>query len=398
MRIGIDCRTILNPEKGQFGGIGHYVYQLVRHLLKIEKNDEFILFFDRKVENKRLIKFKKPNVKIKFFPFFLYGRFLSLPFVQTLISAFIEREKLDIFHAPVPNLPEGFKGRAVVTIHDLAILKVVEIAEQKEDEQLKRNIIQNLGKAEKILVPSFSTKKDLEENFKVEPKKIKVIYHGIDQRFFIPSNPKSIQTVRKRYGIIDNYIFFVGPIELRKNICRMIVVYEEFREVLKKNPVKFKSVLGQGKKLNCQLVLAGKPGNGFHKIESKIKKSKFNQDIILTGYLPAEELKYLFDGAKAFLFPSLYEGFGLPVIEAMASRLPVVTSNISALPEVAGKAALLVDPYRISSIKESLIEILSNETLRQELIQKGLKQVKKYQWRKTAELTLGVYHSFKDLK
>ena len=378
MKIGIDCRTILNPEKGEGAGIGHYTYQLVRHLLKIDQKNTYLLFFDRTVQPRRLAKFQQANAIIKFFPFLQYSKFLPNVYRHHLVNAFLSREKLDIFHSPTLSLPTSYQGLAVATAHDLAIYKFPELYPPKQISFLKTEIFQAIKQAKKIIAVSESTKKDLGEIFGLPAEKIKVIANGLDERFFKKSSPEEIDRVKKKYGLKDNYILFLGTLDARKNIIRIVEAYE--RLIARTNQFS-----------QYQLVLAGQIGKQSDEIKKRIDESKYRSDIILPGYIEADDLDPLFESAKIFLFPSLYEGFGLPVIEAMANGVPVITSNISSLPEVAKGHALLVDPFNVADITQSLVQLLTDQDLYQDLSKNGKKRAQEFTWEKAARETLKFY-------
>jgi glycosyltransferase involved in cell wall biosynthesis len=400
MRIGIDTRKILNPGKGEAAGIGHYTYQLVRHLLKIDKTNDYVLFFDKNVEKKRLDKFKQKNVKICFFPFIKYKEFLPRTFSRFLEAAFIGRENLDVFHSPTLELPRSYKKTSVVTAHDLSLYKFPELFSGKE--RLKVKIITPYAarQAKIIITPSFSTKKDLMEMFKMSGEKIKVIAHGLDERFLAKPSPQKIKAVKKKYGIPGEYILFLGTLETRKNIIGIIEAYEKLRTRMIQVPNAFTGLLPDTKdkdpykwikEFKYFLVLAGKQGPFFDSVAKRIGQSRFKKDIILPGYIKPDDLVPLFWGAKVFLFPTLYEGFGLPVIEAMACHTPVITSNISSLPEVASGRAVLVNPYQTSDIANALIGLLSDQGFYQSLVKAGRARAAEFSWEKTAKETLEVY-------
>jgi len=382
MRIGIDCRTILNPEKGEGAGVGHYTYQLVRHLLAIDKENDYFLFFDRTVEKRRLNKFRQKNVSINFFPFIQYKKFMPGGYSHFLISAFISRFKLDIFHSPTLNLPPSYRGNTVVTAHDLAVYKLPELYTKKQIALLKSIVPSAIHQAKKIIAASQSTKKDLNEIFETEKNKITVVYHGVDKRFFTKSGAAEIRRVKDKLHLKDNYLLFLGTLEKRKNIIRIIEAYERLKEKLSEVGVKQK---------DYQLVLAGSPGHGFKEIKNKIEHSKYKNEILITGYIQPDDLDPLYEGAKIFVFPTLYEGFGLPVIEAMANAAPVITSNISSLPETADDQALLVDPYNVADIFQALSSLLTDSSLWHRLSQGGIKRAANFDWTKTAQETLQVY-------
>jgi len=382
MRIGIDCRTILNPEKGEGAGIGHYTYQLVRHLLKVDKKNDYFLFFDRTVQERRLRKFSQPNVRIKFFPFIQYAKFMPGGYSHLLVSAFLGRYKLDIFHSPTLSLPQSYHAPAVVTAHDLTVYKFPELYTSKQQSHLKITIPQAVKQAKKIIAVSYSTKKDLKEIFGLGDEKIKVIYHGLDKRFFKKSTPAMIKKIKTKFNIKNDYLLFLGTLESRKNIFRIIEAYERLRERISNSQFSIS---------NCQLVLAGAPGWNFKEIEKRIAISKYKNDIILPGYIEADDLDPLFEEAKIFVFPTLYEGFGLPVIEAMANGIPVITSNVSSLPEIAGENAILVDPLNVAEITQAMFDLLTKPEIWQRYSQLGKEKAKEFDWQRTAAETIRVY-------
>ncbi len=385
MKIGIDCRTILHPEKGERDGIGHYTYQLVRHLLKIDKKNTYVLFFDHSIGKDRIVKFKQKNVSIKFIPFLQYANLMPDKYAHFLVSATISREKLDILHSPIPWLPRPYIGRTIVTVHDLAICKLFELySRQNQDIIFRKNLPSILDKAQGIIAVSKSTSKDLQQIFNINSKKIKVIYHGVDKRFFKKNTLSKIKQVQSKYKIKKDYLFSLSNFGLRKNITRIIFAYERLRKKMETE---------KGKVFpEYQLVLAGSNKNfDFKKIKQIVSLSKYKEDIIFPGYIEASDLNALFEGASLFMFPSLYEGFGFPVIEAMAKGLPVITSNTSSMKEIAGQSAVIVDPYNVSEITTAAYNLLTNKKLYDIFKDKGKLLAGKFKWDKCARETLNFY-------
>jgi glycosyltransferase involved in cell wall biosynthesis len=375
MKIGIDCRTILNPQKGEAAGVGHYTYQLVRHLIEIDKKNEYILFFDRQVKEKKMAKFLRPNVRVKFFPFIQYKSFLPFTYAHLLVSAFLVREKLDLYHSPVLHFPLSYLGTLIVTAHDLAIYKYPNLFPKGQYLSLKVIVPQALKRAKIVIAVSKSTKRDIETLFKIPRRKIKVIYNGLDERFFKKTNEEDINRVKRKFKITEDYILFLGTLEPRKNIERLIEAFEMLPS-----------------SLNLKLVIAGKKGWKSGTILKKILQSPKKKNIILTGYVEAENLDALLSGAKVFVFPSLYEGFGMPVTEAMAKGVPVVTSKkAGSLEEITARGALLVDPYKPEEISEAIKKVLTDSKLAQELARKGSSQAQKFSWHRCARETLEIY-------
>ena len=222
MKIGIDCRTILNPGKGEQAGIGHYTYYLVRKLLKIDHKNEYVLFFDNRIDNQavKLLVGGNKNVQVKFFPFYYYKNYLPTAYSQILVGAFINREKLDLLHSPANILPPRYEGRAVVTIHDLAIYKNSSWLPSnflpKQTSAAKILVAKSLRQVDKIIAVSEHTKKDIIKLFNIPAKKIKVIYQGVlpDRELRLTAKKNNLivpnlTSLKKKFGLSKNYVLFV---------------------------------------------------------------------------------------------------------------------------------------------------------------------------------------------
>jgi len=234
----------------------------------------------------------------------------------------------------------------------------------------------SLKRADMVIAVSESTKKDILRNVDIEEDKVSVIHEGYDKRFRKTDSGRSIVTTGK-YGIRSKYLLFVGMLEPRKNISRLIDAY---------------GLLSDETRSEYSLVIAGAKGWMYEDIFRSAGLIRSPGKVIFTGHVPDDDLVDLYNGAELFIYPSLYEGFGLPVIEAMACGVPVITSNISSLPEVSGNAARLIDPVNIADIKDSMEFILSNSSVRQGMIEKGLENVKRFSYEKMAKETLGLYN------
>ncbi|HRY82775.1 MAG TPA: glycosyltransferase family 1 protein [Candidatus Moranbacteria bacterium] len=384
MRIGIDARTILNPEKGEAIGVGHYTYQLIRHLIEIDKENEYVLFFDFRVREKDVKKFERPNVKIKFYPFSDYKKYLPGAYNEILGTATLMKENLDIVHStsPMSRIPVGYRGKTIVTIHDLAVYKVPDVFPKLKSAKIKTTMSLMVSKADNIIAVSQSTKNDIENIFKYDGEKIKVIHSGFDRRLFEESNITH-EKVLEKYGIPmdEKYILFLGTIEPIKNITRLLEAFKIFKE----------KCLKSGGKCQHKLILAGKNGWLAGEYKQIVKDLGIAKDVIFTGYIIGDELVPLFKNAEFFVMPSLYEGFGMTVLEAFATGTPAIVSNVSSIPEVAGEAAYFVDPMNTEEISEAMMKLAMDDKLRYDLRQKGFKQVEKFDWEKTAKETLEVY-------
>jgi len=349
MRIGIDISQIVY----QGSGVARYTAKLVEYLLKIDKGNDYVLFFSslRRKLDKKL--FREKVKKLYFPPSFLdvlWNRLHVLP-IENFIG------KVDVFHCSDWTQPPARKARLVTTVHDLTPWKYPQTLHPKIVATHKRRMYWVKKEADMIIADSHSTKKDLINILGIPEEKIKVVYLGVEEAKIKGPFPK------------DNYILAVGTREPRKNLKRLI---DAFEKVANKNK-------------DIKLVIAGKYGWGDKQLRLK------NEQVSILGFVSEEKLSLLYRHAKAFVYPSLYEGFGLPILEAMVAGCPVITSNLSSLPELAGKAAILINPLSTNSITKAIDRVLKDDNLRAELIKKGKDQVKKFKWQKTAQETLKIY-------
>lgn len=375
MRIGIDCRTILDPDHGEAAGVGHYTYHLVDNLLKIDKKNQYILLFDQGVGDAGY--FKRKNSLIKFFPSHEYKKFLPLVYSHLLCSAILERENLDVFHSPASTIPLCYSKNAVITTHDLAIYKNPKWF-PKQIFATRISVPQSLKKAKKIIAVSSYTASDLEKFLKIPKEKIVVIYNGVESRRNLNKiKPEDQEKIKKKFDIRQDFILFIGTIQPRKNIEGLLLAFDKLRggEIFK----------------NYQLVIAGKKGWGYKSVFEKIKELALTKKILFCDYVSPETKIRLLNAASVFVFPSFYEGFGLSILEAMREGTPVITSNTTSMPEVAGKAGYLINPYKINEISRALSKVLTDKNLRQRMIKAGYEQAKKFSWEKCARETLEVY-------
>lgn len=373
MRIGIDCRTILNPGRGEQAGIGHYTTYFVRNILKLDRKDQFVLFFDSRMDREKAEQFEQANVKIVFYPFSQYRRFLPLAYSQILTAAALYRERLDLYHAPSTSIPLSYRGRSVITVHDLAIYRYPRLFPSGQFVSTKLVVPRSIRRAKKIIAVSEATKRDLKQLFHVADKKIRVVYEG-----FVRERPgKPIVDVRSKYGIGEKYVFFIGTIEPRKNLPNLIKG--------------FCSVANIPAMKKVELVLAGAPGWKYGQVIKAIRDAKLGHRIRYIGYVPHDDKMHLIEHATAFAFPSLYEGFGLPVLEAMSLGAPVITSRVSSLPEIAGTAALFVNPQKYKEIGQAIVKLVSSANLRRRLSEEGKRRAAMFTWDGAARETMQVY-------
>lgn len=238
-------------------------------------------------------------------------------------------------------------------------------------------------KAKIIIVPSANTKRDIVEYYQIDQKKITVLSPGLNSQFKIMNNEQLTTNKTKiKYSLPDNYILFLGTIEPRKNILGLITAFEQFT-----------TTTYQLQAITYSLVIAGAPGWKNHAILKRIHRSPVKDKIKLIGYVDPADKPALYRGASLFIYPSFYEGFGFPALEAMAAGVPVITSNRSSLPEVTSSAAYLINPHRPDEIAEGMKYLLNNQTAREQAIKKGLERAKTFSWERTAKDALTLFHS-----
>ncbi|MDP9211666.1 MAG: glycosyltransferase family 4 protein [bacterium] len=262
----------------------------------------------------------------------------------------------------------------VVTVHDMAFVDHPAFVEPKNLRYLERFVPETLTRAAHIIAVSDATRNSLAEHFNVPLTKITVTHEAADERFSQPPEPERLSRILKKHGIDRDYILTVGTLEPRKNLKTLLLAFAALR-----------------KKVREQLVVVGGHGWLFDETEELLRKLGLGDRVILTGYVPDEELPSLYAGAKAFVFPSHLEGFGIPLLEAMASGTPVLSSNTSSMPEVGGTAALYFDPDDEKGMRLAIERVLGDEKLQERLAEAGYEQAKQFSWERTAQKTLGVY-------
>lgn len=375
MQIGIDVRCLMHQN---YSGVAEYTYNLLDNLFKIDKQNQYSLFYNSQKDiNQNLPKFNYPNVKYQGFNYpnkllNLSLKFLNYPKIDNLL------DQIDIFFIPNLNFVSlTKKTKRIITIHDLSYERFPDFFSKKRNYWHKFINPQKLVKqCDKIIAVSQNTKNDLVEIYKTPTDKIKVIYSGVNTDLYkkINSTDQKFKEIQKKYKLPKNFIFYLGTIEPRKNIEGII---ESFN-LVKKND-RFK---------NLNLIIAGDKGWKYERALKMVKNSPFSKQIKFIGYLSRQDKPYLYNLAEIFVFPSFYEGFGLPVLEAQACGTPVIASLNSAFPEIVADSAWLVKPDNLTEISQSIQHILNNPEFKEKLIKKGLKNIKRFSWFKTAQETL----------
>lgn len=371
MIIGVDASRALRARRT---GTERYSLEIIRHLLGLQEASEHIwrLYTDAADLDSRLTAHFPSNVQVEMCV--LPARRL---WTHHRLAREVTRRRPDVLFVPahvVPFvMPTGRLPPCVVTVHDLGYRAFPESHPWKQRLYLELTTHWSVHVAQKVIAVSQATAKDLMALHHTPPDRIRVIYEAPAQSAPVPA--QHVQAVRERYGLERPYALFVGTIHPRKNIARLLQAYRS---------------LSRNGGVTWDLVLAGAAGWQSEGFDEQIAAMGLNRSVCWLGYVPDEELPALLKGALFFCFPSLFEGFGLPVLEAQSYGVPVVTSNNSALPEIAGDAALLVDPTDVDAIADAMLRLSQDEALRQRLIEAGYANVKRFSWEKAARETLAV--------
>jgi glycosyltransferase involved in cell wall biosynthesis len=294
----------------------------------------------------------------------------------TKIGLFTYKYPVDVLHVQY-IAPPFYRGKLLLIIHDIAFYHFPGNFSQATRAKMNTLVPYFARRADRIITDSLFSKQDISEHYKVVPEKITVIYAAADERFKTLDDIDEGRIVLKNYGIDGPFILSVGRLDRRKNLERLIQAFGIFR---------------LNCKYNYKLVIVGRKEEVEVPIKSIVQKSNYVNDIIVTGLIPDRDLPKYYGLSEMFIYPSLYEGFGLPILEAMACGCPVVTSNITSMPEIAGNAAVLVDPYSPESIAVAMQLIASDQRKRQELVELGFKRSAQFSWDQTARETIKIYH------
>ena len=379
MKVILEAQYAWSPNPR---GLHHYAIQLIRKLLERATYDYELTFFDynRECGNYARIKqhFGEYNVPMH--------ECNTLDYRAARSERDVFKEKSyndytgacgDVFHfTHLITIPDNLKGKMVVTVHDMTVAKYPQLCPPQLVEWFALGVKRLEDMQPAVIAISKSTKNDVLKYTAIPEEKIQVVHNGFTGNYF---DERISPAILKQMGINFPYLLYVGGIGGQKNVERIVKAFE----------------LAADKIPDVKLIIAGKAEPVIGEAEvSRIKQNPyFGSRIIAPGYVTEEQKYALYAGAVCFVFPSLYEGFGLPVLEAMDCGCPVITSDVSSLPEVAGNAAVLVDPYNIEQLAYEMERVVNSESLRNELRQKGFEQCKKFSWDKTAAATEEVYRA-----
>lgn len=366
MRIGIDARAI------HLQGIGRYIRELIRHLARVDTRNQYIIYFPT-VEHMDENKIDNPNFQCVLVPYQIYTvkEQLYLPY-------FLYKDKLDLFHSTTSlAIPLLRTCRHVITLHDLLLKIHPEFLPSKLSWVYFQ--ITNwwaIKFADKIITISDFTSKELSALYPKSRHKITTIHNGVSAEFQVIKDKEVLENVKKKYGITKDYILYVGTYKENKNLPTLVKAYAQLPHHMRHS---------------YYLVIVGKQSTRYPEVPALIKQLGIESTVICINHVREEDLPVFYSGATVFVFPSIYEGFGLPIIEAMACGAPVVASNQASIPEIATDAAILTDPLNVKGMSGAVYDVLSNPQLRKMLVEKGLERAKSFSWEKTARETMQLY-------
>lgn len=375
MRVGIDYSAAVN----QRAGIGRLVRNQIRALAEIDEVNEYVLLHPR--PNQAATPEFPTGRNFSRREIILRERWLAILWhrAHLPIPADLLTGPIDVFHSPDFVLPPLRKAAGIVTVHDLAFLMRPDCADQRLRAYLEEVVPRSVRRADLVIADSENTRNDVVVLLGVPADRVEVIPGGVEERFQPVTDEAALQHARQVAGVGDSpFVVAVGVLEPRKNLTTLMDAFAHLKQT--------------GKLRRHKLVLGGGRGWLYEGIFAHHEASPVRDDILFPGFIPDEVLPALYSAAEVLAFPSLYEGFGLPVLEAMACGTPVVSSNASCLPEVAEGAALMVDPEDVTQLADALERAVEDAPLRADLRQNGLERAAAYTWRAAAELLLAAYY------
>ncbi|MBI2862729.1 MAG: glycosyltransferase family 4 protein [Chloroflexi bacterium] len=374
MRVGLNAHLLSSGATYRGAGISRYIRNLLLHLPQVAGGEGFTVFVgDRQFSEElgALVQLRRswlPTAR----------PWMRILWEQCVQPAVVRLDRVDVLHSLAFVQPMLCPVPSVVTVHDLSFLLYPEAHPMLHRSYLRLFTRLTVHRAARIIAVSQSTKEDVVRLLGADASRVDVVYHGIEESFRPIADVEQGRRFRERMGLPERYILYVGTLEPRKNLVRLVRAFAQLR---------------REHGLPHWLVLAGPPGWGERVVYTTIEAEGVGDRVLFPGYLPAQELPLWYNTADLFVYPSLYEGFGFPPLEAMACGVPVVVSNRASLPEVVGEAGVLVDPEDTEGLAEAMARVLTDKSLRSELAARGRTQASRFSWRQAALQTTAVYRS-----
>lgn len=378
MRIGIDYTAGVN----QGAGIGRYTRSLIKAVAALDRTSEYILFYAVKPDGASphlsdlhdLLRLH-PNFTAREAP--LPERAMTIMWHRLHIPWWVDQflGRIDVFHSPDFVSAPQRRGRSIVTVHDLSFLTVPDCAEPSLRRYLRRAVWRSVRNADSLVAVSSNTKADLVRLLRLPADRIHVVPNGVDERFSPVTDQEKVAALKNRLGLQGPYILTVGTLEPRKNLVRLLEAFKLLRD----------------RGLTRRLVIAGRKGWLYEPIFQAVSRMNLGEAVTFLDFVDDDDLPTLYGAADAFVYPSIYEGFGIPPLEALACGTPVIASNTSSLPEVLDKAAILVDPVDPAAIAWGIDRVLHNDEERRHLIEAGLERARLFPWQAAGAKLIEIY-------
>jgi glycosyltransferase involved in cell wall biosynthesis len=367
MIIAVNTRLLI---QGKLEGIGWFTRETLSRITRDHREHQFLFIFDRPFADEFI--FSENVIPIVLSPPTRHP-FLWYIWFELQIPRILKKYKADLFFSPDGYLSLNTQINQLSVIHDINFAHRPKDLPWLKAKYYNHFFPRFARKAKRIVTVSFFSKEDINRTYKIDNDKIDVVYNGVNT-MYTPTSENEKQEIRNKYADGSNYFLFVGSLHPRKNICGLLRAFDAFRTSVDSD---------------TKLLIVGESMFKTSDIELTYEGMRHKDDVVFTGRLPTEELHQILGAALALTFVPFFEGFGIPVIEAMSAGVPVICSNTTSLPEVGGHAVLYVDPFAMSQIKDAMIRIYNDQELRESLIEKGFIQKEKFSWDRTAELLWG---------
>ncbi len=369
-RIGLNAHLLSSHDTYRSAGVSRYIAKLLAHLPYVDPGNEYVAF----VPDGRLC---APPWRAAVSPWATTSPPARIAWEQVCQPLAARRQRLDLLHAPVNVGPMIVACPLVVTVHDLSFVRYPQMFTRAKRMYLQQFTRWTLARAQAVIADSASTRRDLIELLGAPEERVVVVHAGIDEELAPATDEEALEAFRQRHDLPREMILFLGTLEPRKNIPTLIEAYGQ---------------LYRAGRIAHTLVIAGGKGWLYDEVYATVERLGLQDAVRFTGYVAAEELPLWYSAADLFCYPSFYEGFGLPPLEAMACGTPVITSNVSSLPEVVGDAGLLVDPHDAQALAQAIEQVLGDHALHERLRHAGLERAASFSWRACAEGTSAAYH------
>lgn len=372
MHIAINAHLLAHTRSFRRAGVSHYVEQLLYHLAQVDQSNTYTIYTTRGIDADALKLPPRFRVRSSHFP--TINPRVRIPWEQVVAPFLVAMQQASLFHGVLNVAPLACPVPTVITIHDLAFIRFPETFRSYNRTYLDFATRLSAKRASRILAVSEHTRQEVIGLLGVPADRV-IVTHDAARDHFVPPAPSQLEEFRMRKGLPAKFILYVGTLEPRKNLVTLLEAYHKVRQVE-----------------DVPLIIGGGKGWLYKPFFKRLEELQLKEHIHFAGYIEEEELPLWYAAARAFVFPSIYEGFGMPPLEAMSCGTPVITSQASSLPEVVGDAGLTVHPTDVDGLAQAIVDVVRDDDLHATLRKKGLQQAQRFSWRTMAEQTLQAYN------